>query len=78
MTDFVYWDKYIKGSAHLKEHLRSGAHCPNCGGTDIQGDAIEIEGNEAHQDCACATCGLAWRDFYKLYSCEPLADPHDD
>jgi hypothetical protein len=50
--------------------LHGFSQCPNkaCGGVDIEGGFVDIEGNYAKQDVSCADCGTVWEDTYTLTS----------
>jgi hypothetical protein len=37
--------------------------CPICGGLE-EGGAVEIDDNQAHQECWCTRCGATWTDVY--------------
>lgn len=48
-----------------------GALCPFCGGPDIEGGSIEIEGQQAWQNVTCnngGDCEGEWTDTYELVS----------
>lgn len=50
-----------------KDYLDAGGiGCLFCGGDDISGGFIEIEGDRAYQKISCAVCGGEWHDVYKL------------
>ena len=40
--------------------------CPRCGSTQIIGDSVDIEFDNAIQPCECLTCGHHWHDVYAL------------
>lgn len=41
--------------------------CPVCGSTDIYYDNIEIDCDEANQECVCEECGSYWYVVYKFH-----------
>ena len=40
--------------------------CPECSGIDIEGDSVDIEGQEARQEVRCGDCGCHWVDVYHI------------
>lgn len=50
----------------------SGACCPVCHSTNIEGGAIDIEGRSAVQPVGCVDCGSSWTDQFQLASYENL------
>lgn len=54
------------------EHAENGGQCPKCGGGNIEGRFIEIEGNEATQIVDCLDCEFSWQDIYLLQRFEPI------
>lgn len=50
-----------------KEYIdKMGCHCPYCDSSDIIGEGVEIEANEAYQQMFCNVCDRGWTDEYKL------------
>lgn len=51
-----------------EEYVNGGKwnHCPVCGGDDIEGGGIDIDGNTATQLVGCADCLSEWYDVYTL------------
>lgn len=61
------WEpRYFAFMKFKKEHLLEGAVCPFCGGNNVEGESVDITGNEALQDCSCTDCDKQWRDEYVL------------
>lgn len=50
----------------------SGQFCPYCKQHDIQGGAVDIDGNIATQEVDCLTCGETWTDVYTLSAIEEV------
>ncbi len=54
--------------------------CPECGNVNIEGHAVDIEGQEARQEVSCGDCDSVWVDVYRIdrrYICQgdgPLLD----
>lgn len=45
--------------------------CPVCGGTDVQGDGLEMDDHEqVSERVVCADCGSMWDDVYALVARE--------
>ena len=40
--------------------------CPGCGGHDIDGESIDIEGIYVTQVVSCIDCDAEWSDTYKF------------
>lgn len=43
-----------------------GSRCPHCLDDIIEGDSIEIDGNQALQSVSCNNCNATWTDCYTL------------
>lgn len=43
-----------------------GSHCPYCGGSEIEGDSVNIEAGCAWQGITCLECEQTWQDVYFL------------
>lgn len=43
-----------------------GICCPFCGGGNIEGGPVEIDGGDAWQEITCADCEADWTDHYTL------------
>ena len=43
-----------------------GVCCPFCGGSDIEGQSIEVDAGQATQSMGCLTCDREWTDQYVL------------
>lgn len=43
-------------------------HCPYCGGSQIEGGSVDVDGNSASQEIRCLdeACGRSWYDEYTL------------
>lgn len=47
-----------------KEKL--GNVCPQCQSHDIEGEGVDVDGNQAHQEVSCSNCFAVWVDTYTL------------
>ena len=58
-----------------KQYLKD-EHCPMCGGSEVEGGPINVEGGNAFQDISCMyeSCGADWTDEYKLVRYDNLTD----
>lgn len=45
---------------------KGGNTCPQCGGCEIIGHAVEVAGLQAVQEVTCNDCGAAWEDNYRF------------
>lgn len=43
-----------------------GSHCPYCGGTEVEGGSIDVEGASVSQRVCCLNCACRWYDLYEL------------
>ena len=51
----------------IEKYLKRGASCPRCGEeVSIEGEQLNVDGNEARQEMSCFECGLIWTDIYVL------------
>jgi len=58
-----------------------GAHCPKCGGDEIESDKpLVSDGDESTILCntRCPTCGYEWVDFYNLQHAEAAEEFTND
>ena len=53
--------------AYVNRVRKQGNLCPFCLALDVEGGAVDIQGEEATQDASCLGCGRTWTDHYKLY-----------
>jgi len=44
-----------------KDHV-----CPCCGSGEVEGKHVDIQREEAHQECWCGDCEANWTDVYKI------------
>jgi hypothetical protein len=49
-----------------------GGVCPNCGGGDIEGGYLEVDGISTWCKVTCLDCEATWRDVYELQQYENL------
>ncbi len=47
--------------------------CPVCGGSDIQGGEVEMDGNGCYQPCHCA-CGASWNNYYDFSGSSDISE----
>jgi hypothetical protein len=45
---------------------RGGNCCPSCGGGNISGGRMEVDGSSSSQKITCEDCGAEWADMYGL------------
>ena len=57
--------KKIK-SVTNEEYLKNSGSCPVCKGNQVEGDSVDIDGNEARQAVSCLDCDADWIDVYTL------------
>ncbi len=51
----------------IEKYLKRGSSCPLCrSALSLEGESVEVEGNEARQEMSCFECGLIWTDIYVL------------
>ncbi len=51
----------------IEKYLKRGSSCPLCrSALSLEGESVEIEGNEARQEMSCSDCDLRWIDIYVL------------
>ena len=51
----------------IEKYLKRGSSCPLCGrALALEGESVEIDGNEARQEMSCFDCDLRWIDIYVL------------
>jgi len=56
-----------------KTYVESGyGHCPYCGGEDIAGGFITVDGNSCSQEISCNSCPKRWFDIYTLTGIEEV------
>jgi transposase-like protein len=50
-----------------KEYVTEGGkNCPFCDSSDVESQALQVDGPIAWSDCNCNTCGKEWDDLYRL------------
>lgn len=49
----------------LKAYRKRPWTCPFCGSENIEGEAPDIEGNQADQEMYCNDCENVWWDVYE-------------
>lgn len=54
------------GPMSFEQYQNRPCTCVVCGGTMIEGDEVNIEDGEAHQEVYCLDCGSEWEDVYRL------------
>lgn len=59
MSDPMTQEEYKKNLGNL---------CPQCRSWEIEGEGVDIDGDEAHQEVTCMKCHATWTDTYKLAS----------
>lgn len=52
----------------------NGIRCPSCGGLDLSGQQIEVDGASAFQPMGCSACDARWSDVYVLAGYADLED----
>jgi len=53
-----------------REYVKSSNHCPFCDSEQIEGESLDVNGNEAWQPISCIECGRRWLDIYTLIGFE--------
>ncbi len=53
-------------SARQRYVEQGGVNCPYCGGDQLDGGSVEIDGAFARQEVCCLDCRRDWIDEYKL------------
>ena len=61
-------EKDIRGIDQAAYLAKGGGVCPNeaCGGTNVEGHDITIEGRSMYQKCSCHDCECEWNDSFQL------------
>jgi transposase-like protein len=54
-----------------EEYLKDSSVCPFCKSSNIEGEAVEIDGNGANQRVGCVDCNKSWIDYYTLTEVVP-------
>lgn len=60
----------------IRGYLKDASDCLMCGGL-VEGDSINVEGNEVSQLISCTECGAEYHDIYKLKSVEIVDYGHN-
>jgi len=55
-----------------KEYAKHSWECPVCGSDEIEGSAVEIDGEGASQEIRCNKCYSKWVDVHVLVGYEDL------
>lgn len=61
----------------IKAYVADPSRCPYCGGTDLQGDGVDIiqNGKGAQQECNCQGCGASFNALFTISGAELFSEP---
>lgn len=60
-----------------QKYLMNPGTCPFCGSNDVDGQAIDVDGDKVTQAVSCC-CGAAWVDYYTLVDIEITHQPEEN